>query len=169
MNKKFEEVEKFEELEVFPWNENFETGIQEVDEQHKTLVILLNKLANSLTQEKIAKVEDTFSQLAKYADYHFKSEEKIWEKYFDKRNLLFKSRKHSHDSFLPTVIELQEKNKDKPFYDTAEEILLFLIRWLAFHIIDEDKRLALIIDSINNGKELNEAKLISDSQMGDFS
>ena len=52
MNKKFEEVEKFEELEVFPWNENFETGIQEVDEQHKTLVILLNKLANSLTQEK---------------------------------------------------------------------------------------------------------------------
>ena len=166
MNKKFEEVEKFEELEVFPWNENFETGIQEVDEQHKTLVILLNKLANSLTQEKIAKVEDTFSQLAKYADYHFKSEEKIWEKYFDKRNLLFKSRKHSHDSFLPTVIELQEKNKDKPFYDTAEEILLFLIRWLAFHIIDEDKRLALIIDSINNGKELNEAKLISDSQMG---
>jgi diguanylate cyclase (GGDEF)-like protein/hemerythrin-like metal-binding protein len=166
MNKKFEEVEKFEELEVFPWNENFETGIQEVDEQHKTLVILLNKLANSLTQEKIAKVEDTFSQLAKYADYHFKSEEKIWEKYFDKRNLLFKSHKHSHDSFLPTVIELQEKNKDKPFYDTAEEILLFLIRWLAFHIIDEDKRLALIIDSINNGKELNEAKLISDSQMG---
>ena len=166
MNKKFEEVEKFEELEVFPWNENFETGIQEVDEQHKTLVILLNKLANSLTQEKIAKVEDTFSQLAKYADYHFKSEEKIWEKYFDKRNLLFKSRKHSHDSFLPTVIELQEKNKDKPLYDTAEEILLFLIRWLAFHIIDEDKRLALIIDSINNGKELNEAKLISDSQMG---
>ena len=166
MNKKFEEVEKFEELEVFPWNENFETGIQEVDAQHKTLVILLNKLANSLTQEKIAEVEDTFSQLAKYADYHFKSEEKIWEKYFDKRNLLFKSRKHSHDSFLPTVIELQEKNKDKPFYDTAEEILLFLIRWLAFHIIDEDKRLALIIDSINNGKELNEAKLISDSQMG---
>ena len=41
-----------------------------------------------------------------------------------------------------------------------------MIRWLAFHIIDEDKRLALIIDSINNGKELNEAKLISDSQMG---
>ena len=166
MNKTHEEIEEFEDLEVFPWHQNFETGIQEVDEQHKTLVILLNKLANSLTQEKITEVEDTFTQLAKYADFHFKSEEKVWEKYFDKKNPLFEIHKESHDSFLPTVIELQEKNKDKPFYDTAEEILLFLIRWLAFHIIDEDKRLALIIDSINNGKELNEAKLISDSQMG---
>lgn len=166
MYKTHEEIEEFEDLEVFPWHQNFETGIQEVDEQHKALVILLNKLANSLTQEKITEVEDTFTQLAKYADYHFKSEEKVWEKYFDKKNPLFQSHKHSHDSFLPTVIELQEKNKDRPFYDTAEEILLFLIRWLAFHIIDEDKRLALIIDSINNGKELNEAKLISDSQMG---
>ena len=161
-----EEREEFEELEVFPWNINFETGIQEIDEQHKTLVILLNKLANSLTQEKITEVEETFVQLAKYAEYHFESEEKIWKKYFDGNNLIFKSHKESHDSFLPTVIELQEKNKDKPFYDTTEEILLFLIRWLAFHIIDEDKRLALIINSIQNGKELNEAKVISDAQMG---
>lgn len=162
MNK---ETEEFEELEIFPWNKNFDTGIEEIDEQHKTLVILLNKLANSLTQEKMTEVEDTFAQLAQYANYHFKSEEKIWKKYFDKENSLFKFHKQSHDSFLPAVGELQEKNKDKPYYDTTEEILLFLIRWLAFHIIDEDKRLALIINSIENGKELSEAKIISESQM----
>ena len=165
MNIKIEEIEKFEELEVFPWNKNFETGIKKIDEEHKTLVILLNKLANSLTQEKLTEVQETFVQLAEYADYHFKSEEKIWEEYFDKENSLFELHKESHNSFLPTIIKLQEKNKEQSFYDTAEEILLFLVRWLAFHIIDEDKRLALIIDSIKNGKKLNEAKLISDSQM----
>lgn len=125
MYKTHEEIEEFEDLEVFLWHQNFETGIQEVDEQHKALVILLNKLANSLTQEKITEVENTFTQLAKYADYHFKSEEKVWEKYFDKKNPLFQSHKQTHDSFLPTVIELQEKTKINLFMMLQKRFYFF--------------------------------------------
>ena len=43
--------------------------------------------------------------------------------------------------------------------------MLFLIRWLAFHIIDEDKRLALIIKSLNEGKNITESKYITDEIM----
>ena len=35
-------------VEVFPWNTNFETGIAQIDEQHKRLVDLLNLLAGHL-------------------------------------------------------------------------------------------------------------------------
>ena len=35
-------------FEIFPWNKNFETGIELIDEQHKKLVSILNKLAAHL-------------------------------------------------------------------------------------------------------------------------
>ena len=36
-------------FEIFPWNNNLETGIDIIDEQHKRLVQLLNKLGNPPT------------------------------------------------------------------------------------------------------------------------
>lgn len=143
-------------FEIFPWNENLKTGINKIDEQHKVIIMLINKLANNLTQEKEFEIEDTFNELAKYADFHFKSEEKIWEEHLHGSELVL-LHKDSHDSFLPEVLKIKENNKDKSFTETAEEILLFLIRWLAFHIVDEDKRLVLIINSIKEGKKIHEA------------
>lgn len=155
---------KLEALEIFPWNKNFETGIEEIDEQHKVLIMLLNKLANSLTQDEAFEIEETFNELAKYAQYHFESEEAIWNKYIKEESLIIEH-KESHDSFLPEVAKIQKENEGKTIHETIEEILLFLIRWLAFHIIDEDKRLALIINSVQEGKEINEAKFISNHKM----
>lgn len=155
---------KLENLEIFPWNENFETFIPEIDEQHKRLVLLLNKLANNLTEEKTLEIEETFNELAAYADFHFKSEEKVWKKHMGEHALTIEH-KQSHDSFLPMVLDLKENNGNKTFHETIEEILLFLIKWLAFHIVDEDKRLALIIHSMNEGRDISEAKYISDSKM----
>ncbi len=154
----------FNDLEVFPWHESFNTGIKEIDEQHQTLVKLLNELANDLTKEEVHEIEKTFSQLALYADFHFKHEEGIWDKYL-KDNDIVSEHKNSHDSFLPKVLQIQEDNKHKSYHEIIEVILIFLIKWLAFHIIDEDKRLACIIEQINNGQEIEEAKLHVDNIM----
>ncbi len=156
--------ENIDNFEIFPWNKNLEVGIQEIDEQHQQIVVLLNKLANLLTHEKLFHVEDAFTELAQYADFHFKCEEKIWEKYI-KNDDLISSHKESHDSFLPKVLEMKERDKDKPYNEVIENILLFLIRWLAFHIVDEDKRLALIINSLNDGKNISEAIYVTDEIM----
>ncbi len=34
--------------EIFPWNDNFATGIEAIDSQHHKLVDLLNKLASHM-------------------------------------------------------------------------------------------------------------------------
>lgn len=149
-------------FEIFPWNDNFETGIDEIDEQHKKLIDLLNNLANVLTQEEDFQIESAFSKLTQYAQYHFKSEEAIWEKYLKNSGLIISHQK-SHKSFLPKLLAIKAKNNN--LQKTIEEIILFLVRWLAFHIIDEDKRLSLIIHSIKDGKNINEAKYITDQTM----
>ncbi|MDZ7817249.1 MAG: hemerythrin family protein [Aliarcobacter sp.] len=150
-------------FEIFPWNDNFKMGIDEIDVQHNKLIELLNNLANILTQEESVEIESAFSELAQYAQYHFESEEAIWRKYLKDSDLVIAHEK-SHKSFLPKVIAIRAKNDN--LQDTIEEIVLFLIRWLAFHIIDEDKRLSLIIHSMEDGKNINEAKYISDEIMG---
>lgn len=151
-------------FEVFPWNTNFETGNEEIDEQHKELVYLLNKLANTLTHDDSIEVNEAFAELAKYADYHFETEEDIWAHYFKDDNW-FTSHQLSHASFLPKVLELKNKDADQPMQEMIEDIVKFLIRWLAFHIIDEDKRLSFVIDELKNGKSMEEAKLVSDRKM----
>ena len=73
------------------------------------------------------------------------------------------SHQKSHESFLPKVLEIRNQNNN--LQNTIEEIVLFLVRWLAFHIIDEDKRLSLIIHSMEEGKDIKEASYISDEIM----
>ena len=35
-------------IDIFPWNENFNTGVSIIDEQHQKLVQLLNQLASHM-------------------------------------------------------------------------------------------------------------------------
>ena len=67
-------------FEIFPWNSNLETGIALIDEQHARLVELLNRLAQQHVQGASAEeIQGILGELADYADYHFHSEEAIWQ------------------------------------------------------------------------------------------
>ena len=151
-------------LEVFPWNKNFETGIAIIDEQHKVLVSLLNELAGTLARDDLLEINRVFDELAEYANFHFETEETIWIEYFGDDSWL-SSHQLSHSSFLPKVVELKEQDTNKPLIEIIEGIVKFLIRWLAFHIIDNDKRLALVIHNIKKGLSFEEAKAASDKKM----
>lgn len=153
-----------DEFEVFPWNKNFEIGIEVIDEQHKVLFSLLNELASTLTRGNQIEINHVFSELAKYAEYHFETEEAIWADHFGDDSWL-SSHQLSHSSFLPKVIELKEQEINKPQAEIIECIILFLIRWLAFHIMDNDKRMGLCIQNIHNGMPLEQAKIAADKKM----
>jgi hemerythrin len=60
------------EIEIFPWNDNFATGITIIDEQHKHLVELLNILVGHLAfQSEAPAVEDVLGELQEYAQEHY--------------------------------------------------------------------------------------------------
>ncbi len=69
-------------IDIFLWNNNFNTGLPKVDEQHQKLIQLLNSLASHIAfQSDIQKLSVIFDELVDYADYHFKTEEAIWHEY----------------------------------------------------------------------------------------
>lgn len=151
-------------IEVFPWNKNFETGIEEIDSQHRKLVDLLNQLANTLVSGDQVKILSVYDELANYATFHFESEERIWRDTFG-QDSCFESHLMGHSSFLPKILQIKEDEQGESLSNAVEDIVRFLIRWLAFHIIDDDKRMSFVVQGVEQGLSLAEAKTSADYKM----
>ena len=152
-------------FEIFPWNKNFETGISLIDEQHKQLVHLLNKLAAHLGHcSQPVELNKVFDELAAYADVHFKTEEDIWQHHF-KEDSCFAEHQRTHNSFLSKVLELKEEENSKPLDEVIEDILKFLTHWMVSHILDSDMRMAKMLHAIESGLSLKKAKKHADREM----
>lgn len=52
--------------------------------------------------------------------------------------------KLSHQHFVTELLALKHDRTDANFEKILERIVSFLTRWLAFHILDTDKRMAQI-------------------------
>lgn len=155
----------FESIEVFPWNSNFETGIPLIDEQHQQLVHLLNVLAAHLAQKSEPVVlEEVFAALADYAHYHFSTEETIWNEYFAGDEWLT-THEHTHEKFLIRVQALKQQEQTKSLDEMVDETIKFLTHWLAFHILDNDMRMAKAIHAMKSGLQLEQAKEQSTIEM----
>jgi diguanylate cyclase (GGDEF)-like protein/hemerythrin-like metal-binding protein len=155
---------KFQDFEVFPWHPSFDTGIELIDNQHKGLVLLLNKLAVTVAGGNLMEVDQYFGELAEYASTHFKDEEKIWSEYFGDDSW-FTSHLQTHNNFLPAVTQIKESGGDANVQDILEKTVRFLIRWLAVHILENDKRMSFVVSNIDAGSSLEVAKLKADSEM----
>ncbi len=152
-------------IEIFPWAKNFETGIDLIDEQHKKLVDILNMLAGHLANCSLpAEMNAVFDELTAYADYHFKSEEKIWRTYF-KDDPWYTNHLKTHETFFGVVIGLKKEEGEKTLDKVIQEVVTFLSKWLAYHILDTDKRMAKTIQALESGKSLEEAKILANAEM----
>ncbi|KGK41951.1 hypothetical protein LH51_10850 [Nitrincola sp. A-D6] len=79
-----ERGERLMQIDIFPWNQNFDTGIAELDDQHQQLVGILNRLAAQFMARAdidALALEAVFDELSAYSIYHFEAEEAIWQQY----------------------------------------------------------------------------------------
>jgi diguanylate cyclase (GGDEF)-like protein/hemerythrin-like metal-binding protein/PAS domain S-box-containing protein len=152
--------------DIFPWNDNFNTGLPVIDVQHRKLVEMLNKLASHLAYgQDIPELNTVFDELADYAQYHFKTEEGVWRKFLPEDEL---TSRHSqtHQEFVTEMLDLRGKQDALATEQVIEEIVIFLTHWLAFHILEADKHMAKIVLSIQLGLSLDEAKEKARMEMG---
>ena len=152
-------------LEIFPWDDNFSTGIPEVDDQHKQLVGLLNQLASHMTYSSdIGELGLIFDQLKGYAILHFRDEETIWTEHFAGDSMVH-DHQREHASFVQEVGRLQGESEEKPFDEVIVTIAGFLTHWLALHILESDKRMAHAYHGVGQGFSTEEAKRYADEMM----
>ena len=149
-------------MNYFKWDNNFETGIQSVDEQHKSLVSLINEYGYTLDKEESTeKIKIIITKLHKYTEYHFKEEEKIMVDNNLPREYLLKHH-NEHKEFIKimsSLVEITSSFDQEKLYS----LLDFLVDWLASHILCCDKEMAKRIELVSNGIEQTTYSIENDS------
>jgi hemerythrin len=120
------------------WQSFFETGIAVIDEQHRELINIMNRLDRALQSgdgEDI--IEVTLRSLISYTERHFLAEEAVMQEtgYFE----LARHRTLHHQIRMQVTGMLNRTGS--PFQVTAGEILSLLADWLLNHIVAEDQKI----------------------------
>ena len=138
-------------MQSFYWDDNFVTGLSEVDNQHFKLVSLINQFGSQLAANEIdtKSLSSLHQELVDYAVYHFHEEEELMRS----ANLAEDYIIHhiqSHRAFLDEVTSIFT-NVSAGNIAQASAFLEFLTHWLAYHILGEDKQMAGQIEAIKSG------------------
>ena len=126
---------------------------------------MLNKLVSHLAfQSDAPTLNAIFDELKDYTVSHFKAEEAIWHQYLDSDAWEI-WHQHSHVNFIDEVLRLKAEEGIKPLDDVIEGIVSFLTHWLAFHILESDKRYAKVVLALPRGMSLEQAKEMANNEM----
>ena len=129
---------------LLEWSDSYKVGIQEVDEQHKELVGMLNALHQAIVEHHAKEASRRIlDQLADYTRTHFLLEESLMRVTHYPG---FDLHKQQHEELIRQVKDLQHK-LDHENAAITFELLHFLKVWLTQHINESDKRFGAFFES----------------------
>lgn len=120
----------------YAWNDACSVGIQEVDEQHKVLLQLLDALHLAIRAGQGAESLAVLNQLVDYTRHHFTMEESLMRvtNYPD-----FAPHKELHQNLMAQIHKVQDELAGGQL-DLDGEMLQFVKIWLIQHINETDRR-----------------------------
>jgi len=121
------------------WGDALLTHVGDMDDQHKKLIGIMNKLHESFHSKTDGDIEkESLVKLIEYTEYHFSVETNLMKKYDypEMSNHLEK-----HKEFTAKLKELCNKHLVEKI-EVSQELILFLTSWLFNHIMEVDKKLA---------------------------
>jgi hemerythrin len=120
------------------WESDFETGNEYVDLQHRYFLDLITRIRKNFEETNdVAYKEKLISELGKYAEFHFASEENIATSHCLPAVL---SSHHQRHLELLEEFNHHAENLAKGL-KTIDEFLSFLTDWFIGHTIYEDQKL----------------------------
>jgi hemerythrin-like metal-binding protein/diguanylate cyclase (GGDEF)-like protein len=150
-------------FEIFPWSRNFETGHDEIDKQHKMLVEILNRLAwHFASSTSVVDCARILDELIDYTEFHFDAEEAIWLKVLGDNDAV-RDHHAGHQLFFEQIEMF--RSSGGPESEVLAELFDYLTRWLAFHILEADRRMILIARAVEQGESFMNACAQADRKL----
>jgi hemerythrin-like metal-binding protein len=127
-------------MELFKWYKTYSVNNEELNNHHKTLFNILNRLYENCIGTDIPNCLDPIVvELVSYSNYHFTTEELYM------RNKGYKDiDKHilEHRTFTQRTLHLQQiVNKND--FELTKELIVFLGNWILHHVMEEDKKFSV--------------------------
>jgi len=122
-------------MSLIKWEKKYETGIAEVDSQHRMLCDMINRLHDAMIDQKTEKVVDKILiELLNYTEYHFGLEESMLRK---ARYSQLNEHIQEHTEFIEKIVHFTtEITKGRVLL--SMDIINFLKDWLIGHISGSD-------------------------------
>jgi hemerythrin-like metal-binding protein len=126
-------------MTLITWGSKLSVGHQQIDDQHKKLVQLVNKLNDAMTAgHGRDAIGPTLTELVKYTQYHFATEERLMKAHGYEHSAEHKA---EHEKLLRDVGDFKVRF-DAGNSMLSIELLRVLRDWLFGHIAGSDMKLA---------------------------
>jgi hemerythrin len=120
------------------WNDSFSLGNATIDDQHKILFGLINKLNQGIMEKQGRQILDwALDEVVEYTMTHFKTEEDLMR---DHGYPALAEHKGQHDAMAAKLAEFR-KRYETGQEDLSMEVLMVLIDWLHEHLGASDSKL----------------------------
>jgi len=130
-------------MDMVKWNDNFSVKHEDIDEQHKKLISIINEVAYLVNEgdTDFANFLELVNHLDGYIQEHFKYEESLMDKYSypDKEAHI---NQHNDLRIKMESMNIFDINKPTDFY---KDLLTYLVNWISTHVMQTDKKLGLFI------------------------
>jgi hemerythrin-like metal-binding protein len=129
---------------AFQWNPDYSVGVKAMDDQHRKLFELVDKLSRAMHAGRGTEVVgEVLLSLIDYAKYHFSAEEKLMEKH---KYTGLPTHRGEHRYFTEKMQAFQE-DCDAGNRGITPELLTFLQKWLKNHIQVVDRRYSRFLNA----------------------
>jgi hemerythrin len=121
----------------YVWEDDFNTGNQKIDDQHRLIFDAANVLFSAVKKGKEENILDqSFDMLLQYTNTHFNDEEEYYEKI---GSSLLKAQKDEHQMLINELREIWHEKRHGSS-DAGTDLDYWIEKRLIPHIIGEDTR-----------------------------
>lgn len=127
-------------MPLFTWSDKYSIGNSEIDNQHKKLFNVLNRLFDiCVGKNEVETVEAVMEDLVSYTDYHFKFEEQHMRDvgYTDLVKHIAEHKYFTNEIMFAKRRQVQNKS------NIDNKLIEFLSNWLIQHVTEEDRKYAI--------------------------
>jgi hemerythrin len=132
------------------WTDELSIGIQELDEEHKQWLAILNELHSAMNDNNDVKtIQDVVMRMLEYTAMHLTHEETHM---LEHKYNLFESHKEKHSLLIHKIKLLLEHVNEGSNFRLAIETFSLLKKWLTNHIMVSDKKYGEYIAKLHDAK-----------------
>lgn len=131
-------------MAIFEWSERFSVKVREIDEQHRHLVGMINRLHEAMVANKGRELQqEIITELVAYTGFHFATEEKYMRSF---GYAGYFAHKKEHEQFAAEAAELKAR-VDRGGLVLTLEVMTLLKDWLQNHILGTDMKYSQLFNS----------------------
>lgn len=122
------------------WTDDLSVGIDSIDDQHKVLFSLIDKLQDAMSRgESRSVLGEVFQGLIDYTAQHFRHEEELFALHHYSGAVAHQAK---HADFVKKMQDLYTQFHENTNFMIGVDVMKFLTDWLVTHIQGTDRQYA---------------------------